>query len=56
MPLAVILGVIVAALAGGLLGRRLTDRELRRGCGVLVVLVDAGVAASVLWLDHSTIG
>lgn len=49
-------GAIVAVLLVDLVGRRLDERLLRRGFGVLVLLVAAGVLASVSGIGPSVPG
>lgn len=49
-------GAVIAALAGGRLGRHLDEQRLRRWFAALVLVVAAGVAASVVLLDNSAIG
>lgn len=49
-------GAVIAALAGGRLARHLDDQRLRRWFAALVLIVAAGVTASVFLLDHAAIG
>lgn len=49
-------GAVIAALAGGRLGRHLDNQRLRRWFAALVLIVAAGVTASVFLLDNTTIG